>query len=86
MSEEYMKNCDKCKRKFHESKLDISHDVPKYLFLVKKDADKWGRRYLCKSCHDKYEKILFSILIKSLPLKDREKLKGVAKSFAKSYF
>ena len=47
-------NCAKCKKTFHESDLELSHDVPRYLGGTDKD----GRHYLCINCHDKYEKII----------------------------
>jgi hypothetical protein len=55
--------CQKCKKEFEEKDIHESHDVPCYLFEgnrkgQKNQADKWGRRYLCKKCHDEYENSL----------------------------
>ena len=72
-------NCDKCGEEFLEKDLDLSHDVPCYLFEGnrkgrKNKADKYGFRWLCKKCHKKYEEIL------------RIQLISVAKIFSKKYF
>lgn len=73
--------CDKCKRDFPESQLDESHDIPCYLFIYsgnrknqKNQADKYGRKWLCKKCHKEYESQL------------NTHLKLTAKSFSKKYF
>jgi len=53
--------CDFCKDNFLENQLEESHDVPCYLFKgidrkeKKQQADKFGRHWLCKKCHNKYE-------------------------------
>ena len=52
--------CNKCFRDFEEKDIHESHDVPTYLWEGnrqgrKNQADKWGRHYLCKDCHDTYE-------------------------------
>ena len=73
--------CDFCNKDFPEKDIDESHDVPCYLFyniigrrLKKQAADKFPRHWLCKSCHEIYEKELNDFLIK------------VAYDFAKQYF
>lgn len=56
--------CSKCLKEFEDNKIDLSHDVPCYLFFGvsrnerKNKADKFDRRYLCHNCHRLYEKIL----------------------------
>lgn len=54
--------CTKCKGGFEEFQLDESHDIPCYLFIKhgnrkgqKNQADKFGRHWLCKKCHQEYE-------------------------------
>lgn len=52
--------CFICKREFIEKDIQESHDVPCYLFegnrrLRKQEADKYGRHWLCKECHERYE-------------------------------
>ncbi len=56
--------CDKCGRDFPEPEIQDSHDVPCYLFKGryrnerKNQADKFGRHWLCKECHEEYEDYL----------------------------
>lgn len=55
--------CDLCCNEFEEDEIQESHDVPCYLFEGNKpgrknQADKFGRHWLCKKCHSKYEKML----------------------------
>ena len=79
--------CAKCGNEFPDNELQLSHDVPRYVFMGDKNlADKHGRHWLCKKCHDIYEKMVFAIMIKSLPLEDRETLCRIAEAFAKRYF
>ncbi len=84
--------CDKCGLDFEENELQESHNVPCYLFdaptrkLKKQQADKYGRKILCKKCHDIYEKILFAYLFKTLDIHQRIKLIEIAKRFSKKYF
>ena len=71
--------CDWCYKDFEEKDIHDSHDVPCYLFEgnrkgSKNQADKFGRHWLCKSCHDKYENQLRLFLQKK------------AKEFANDYF
>lgn len=62
--------CEQCKIDFSEKEIDESHDVPCYLFKGitrnqrKNQADKFGRHWLCKKCHEKYEDNLRLELIK----------------------
>lgn len=85
-------NCQKCGLDFPEKEIDVSHDVPCYIFPgsdrkeKKKIADKYGRHNLCKKCHDIYEKIIFSIMIETLPVETKESMIIAAKNFAASYF
>lgn len=73
-------SCKKCKGEFLEWQMDESHDVPCYLFdgdsrrEKKQQADKFGRRYLCKECHLKYENDL------------KLQFRIIAKQFANKYF
>lgn len=46
--------CFKCKGKFKEIDLQLSHDVPRWMGGIDKD----GRHYLCFDCHVKYENII----------------------------
>jgi len=74
--------CQHCGGDFIEPEIQLSHDVPCYLFcfeaVARKDrknlADKWGRHNLCEECHMNYD----------LALNDQ--LKKWSKAFAKSYF
>jgi len=71
--------CQFCEKDFEEKDIHESHDVPCYLFEGNRkgrenQADKWGRTYLCKECHDIYENSL------------REHLRNVSQSYAKKYF
>ena len=84
--------CQKCKKDFEESQIQVSHDVPIYLFegnerkKKKKEADQYGRHNLCIKCHDIYERILFSVLVKSLSKQTRIFLRKEASNFASKYF
>jgi len=62
--------CSFCNDDFEEKVIQESHDIPCYLFWElptrkerKQKADKYGRRWLCKKCHDDYEKYLKDFLI-----------------------
>lgn len=72
--------CQKCLLLFPEEFLDLSHDVPVYLFegttrnIRKNQADKFPRRYLCKTCHSIYEDLL------------RIELRFKAMDYARRYF
>ena len=60
--------CTKCGIELPERLIDESHDVPCYLFKgigrkqQKPQADKFGRRWLCRKCHEEYEDALRKIL------------------------
>ena len=61
--EEFILKCFKCGIILPEKDIHESHDVPTYLWEGnrqgrKNNADKWGRHYLYKNCHDKYENYL----------------------------
>ena len=87
-----LRKCAFCKNDFDEKDLQISHDVPCYLFegkerrLRKKEADKFGRHLLCKSCHATYEGYVAGVMIGTLSQETKDKLKIVAKSFSENYF
>lgn len=73
--------CSFCQDEFEEKDVQESHDVPCYLFWDlltrrerKQKADKYGRRWLCKQCHDNYELWL------------KENLILIAQKKAKEYF
>jgi hypothetical protein len=48
--------CAICKLTFKEKEMEVSHDIPKYLG----GTDSYGRHWLCKKCHDKYEIVILS--------------------------
>lgn len=77
--------CDKCKEEFPERKLELSHDIPKYLGGL--DSD--GRRYLCSNCHKNYEnevlKVVMMNFLKTQPEHTKTKLRGYAR-LVRSYF
>lgn len=77
-----VRSCSKCSSLFEEKDLDLSHDVPKY--IGGKDGD--GRRYLCKKCHDIYERKVMAVMSKTLEESSREKMRRAAKAFSKNYF
>jgi len=58
--------CQECNRNFPEEMIHESHDIPCYLFFGqnrkerKKYADRYGREWLCKECHDEYENYLLN--------------------------
>ena len=64
--------CSKCKGNFLEKDIEESHNVPLYLFQGntknerKNQADKYGRKNLCKKCHDNYEAHILRILYLNL--------------------
>ena len=67
--------CDKCCKDFPENEIDLSHDIPCYLFINhqtrnerKNIADKFPRHNLCKDCHKKYEYGL-NVSLKSMAFK-----------------
>ena len=53
--------CFKCGIDLPEREIEESHDVPCYLFKgmnrkeKKNQADRFGRHWLCKECHEQYE-------------------------------
>ena len=68
--------CFGCKKEFEEKELEESHDVPCYLFdgltrnERKQSADKFGRKWMCKKCHDEYEAYILKTLFRNLLKKD----------------
>jgi len=52
----------------------------------KQQADKYGRHYLCKKCHDIYEKIVFSVMVNEADSKTKKEMIVVAIQFAKRWF
>lgn len=74
--------CQKCKIDLPEKYIQLSHDVPKY--MGGRDGD--GRHYLCKKCHDIYERIAFSIACDVIPEQLKQKARNHVKSFATVYF
>lgn len=83
--------CVKCNENFPENEVHESHDIPRYIFdgdkkQKKNQADKYGRHYLCKKCHDIYEKTIFAIMVQSLPIKERSFMITKGKEFSKKYF
>lgn len=65
--------CQECLKDLPEHLIQESHDVPCYLFFLegfnrkqrKPYADKYPRRWLCKHCHDEYERDLRDHLVTS---------------------
>lgn len=78
--------CSKCHIDLPEKDIQLSHDVPKYMFEDKKEADWHGRHYLCVKCHDIYERLVFSVAFKSLPDTWKEHIRKAVKQFAGGYF
>jgi len=83
--------CDKCKKDFPECELQESHDVPTYIFdgerkVRKQEADKFGRHWLCKKCHDKYERIVFSEMVKIADYYTKQRMIQKAVNFSKWWF
>ena len=74
--------CSNCLTKFAERDLQLSHDVPKY----SGGTDKDGRHWLCKRCHDIYERLVFAAMVNSRNEKEKEEMRDVARRFAKRYF
>lgn len=70
----YFMTCNKCGFTYEESKLHESHDAPRYLFEDRNIADKFGRRYLCKKCHDKWEAIALGVIMKESTQERRNKV------------
>jgi len=75
-------NCRMCKKLFDISELQLSHDVPRYIGGI--DTD--GRHYLCKKCHDIYERQVFSAMVKFLPEQTKKEMRERAKKYAASVF
>lgn len=78
--------CHRCRKEFPEKDLQLSHDVPRYMFEEKKEADWYGRHYLCVKCHDIYERLVFSIGFKALPDTWKEHVRKSVKQFSQGYF
>lgn len=74
--------CSICKEEFPEKELQLSHDIPKY--MGGKDSD--GRHYLCKRCHDIYERMVFAIMVSNLSEEEREVMRKAAKSYSLKVF
>lgn len=82
MNDTVLLNCDRCGRSFEPGEIQLSHDVPKYMGGLDKD----GRHYLCKKCHDIYERLCFSVFFNSLSIQIRGLGKQKVWEFAKRYF
>lgn len=83
--------CQKCKKDFEEKDLDNSHDVPTYVFdgdrkFREQRADAYGRHLLCKKCHDIYERIVFSEMIKEADYYTKIRMIKRAQEFSKRWF
>jgi len=74
--------CSGCKKDFPQNQLDLSHDVPKYAGGTDKDR----RHYLCKKCHDIYERMVYAVMITWLPEETKVEMRRRAKNFAKMKF
>lgn len=60
----------------------LHHLIPKYCFDNKKEADKFGRRWLCGNCHHILHRMIEAILFKKFVPKEK---KEECKAFLKSY-
>ncbi len=81
----YYMNCKKCGGEFEEKELQSSHDIPKYIGGTDKD----GRHWLCKECHEKYEKYVWCHLaskIKTIPEEIKKEFREIAKKCAIGFF
>ena len=74
--------CDYCRNDFPEKELQLSHDVPKYIGGIDKD----GRHWLCKKCHDIYERQVMAFMCKDLLESIKIKMRFKAKEFSKRWF
>ena len=52
--------CAYCEKKFPETELELSHDIPRYIGGTDKD----GRHYLCKPCHKDYDNFILMRCLK----------------------
>jgi len=79
--------CKKCNRDSPENEFQTSHDVPTYMFLGDHNkSDKCGRHRICKRCHDIYERIIPSIIIRQLDNATRMKCINAVWRYSKKYF
>ena len=83
--------CSKCNNDFLEKYIQESHDVPTYIFdgernVRKQKADLYGRHWLCQKCHDIYEKMVFSVMIKEADYDTKQKMIKSAIMFSKRWF
>jgi protein-arginine kinase activator protein McsA len=84
--------CQKCNKDFPEKEIEVSHDVPVYMFEgkdrkeKKQQADKYGRHNLCKQCHKTYEGYIAGVMVKYLSRENKDKMIKSAESFSKIYF
>jgi hypothetical protein len=84
--------CSNCANDFPEKDIQESHDVPCYLFNGKtrkerkNQADKFGRRWLCKKCHDIYEKTLPWIIVSGFTEEEKQRQRDLIQKFASDYF
>lgn len=78
--------CSRCRKEFPDKDLQLSHDVPRYMFEDRKEADWYGRHYLCVKCHDIYERLVMDQAFKQLPEEWKEHIRRAIKSFAQGYF
>ena len=82
--------CQKCGVEYEEFLIEESHDIPKYMFEDPKEADKHGRHYLCRSCHQDYEtqvlRLALMNIIKFSDEKTKSKCRFAAKIVREYYF
>ena len=81
--------CQKCLNEFEQ--IEVSHDVPTYIFEGERkererQADKYGRHNLCKKCHDIYESIVFSEMIREADHYTKIRMIKRAQQFAQEWF
>lgn len=83
--------CSRCDREFPERELHLSHDVPCYMFEgkdrreKKQEADKHGRRWLCRKHHDMDEKMVFAVMVDPLSKGIKNEMRKKAKEFSKRW-
>lgn len=86
------RSCAKCLHIFEENEMEESHNIPCYMFdgknrkERKNKADKFGRKLLCRKCHDIYEKKVASVMFNSLPSFQKQKTILLIKKFSERYF
>lgn len=76
--------CPICKKEMEEKYLHEHHLVPKYCFKGFKEIDyKWGKKNICKKCHDVLHKRIEALIFREFVSKeDKERCKIRIKRYA----